>query len=122
MVVEVYGQPMANDEYDEIKLTSEFIKTVSPSGEMEVTVDETKPVGYEEVVVSRRDGAVYQSYKHYYKDGELVKTEDLATSNYRAYAGEMIVGPEAPTDAVDPETTTPDTTTPEPAPVPVPAT
>ncbi len=100
MVVEIYGPTLANGEYDQIKLTSEYTGSITP-GEMVYEVDESKPVGYESVEVERRTGSTYQSYKHYYLDGELVKTEKLDTSTYRAYAGLTIVGPEGDDSETD---------------------
>lgn len=93
------------DEYDEIRLTSEKIETIHPSGEMEEEYDPLLPPGTEQIIVERKDGERWQSYKHYYKNGERVKTEKLALSTYSAFAGKKLVGPEA---------------TPEPSPEPTP--
>lgn len=91
---EIYGQPFP-EEFDEIRLSSEKTETLKPDGEMLVTIDNTKSPGYKEEVVKRREGSVYKSYKHYYKDGKQVKDPVLiATTKYKAYTGEMIVGPE----------------------------
>ncbi len=91
MHVEIYGAPL-NGEYDEIRLSSEQIETVSPKGEKEIVVDTTVPADYYKEEVSRQNGSVWQSYKHYYKDGKEVKVEPLAKSTYRAYAGKITVG------------------------------
>ncbi len=106
MHVEIYGAPL-NGEYDEIRLSSERIETVSPKGEMEVVVDTTVAADYYKEEVSRQDGSVWQSYKHYYKDGEEIKSEPLAKSTYRAYAGKITVGvgyyaPQIPTITPEP--------------------
>ncbi|MDL2235616.1 VanW family protein [Christensenellaceae bacterium OttesenSCG-928-L17] len=90
--IEIYGGPFP-EEYDEIRLSAEKTETLSPSGEMEIIVDTTKAWDFVEETVERRNGSVYQSYKHYYKDGVEVKKESLAKSTYRAYAGKRIVGP-----------------------------
>lgn len=91
------------DAYDEIKLISEKMETLYPSGEMLVTVDPAKPAGYRKVVVGRRNGAVYKTYKHFYKNGkEVGEPELVAKTTYKAYAGEIIVGPE-PVAVVTPE-------------------
>ncbi len=83
------------EEYDEIKLSSEKVETLHPSGEMLVTVDTTKPPGYKEVVVGRRNGAVYKTYKRFFKNGkEVGGPEFIEKTTYKAYAGEIIVGPE----------------------------
>ena len=92
------------DKFDEIKLTSEKVETLYPDGEMLVTVDTTKPAGYKEEVVGRRNGSVYMSYKHFYKNGKEVGEQELvAKTTYKAYTGEMIVGPDPkPTPTVEP--------------------
>lgn len=89
--IEIWGAELP-PEYDEIKLTAEKTETIKPSGEMEVVVDTTVAWDYRNEEVERREGAVYQSYKHYYKDGVEVKSEKLAKSTYRAYAGKIVVG------------------------------
>lgn len=89
--IEVWGAKMPH-EYDEIKLTAEKTETIQPSGEMEIVVDTTVAWDYRNEEIARREGAVYQSYKHYYKDGAEVKVEKLAKSTYRAYAGKIVVG------------------------------
>jgi vancomycin resistance protein YoaR len=102
---EIFGAPFP-DEYDEIRLSSECLETLQPDGEMLVTMDNSKAPGYEEEVIKRREGYIYASYKHYYKDGEEVKEPELIDrTKYRAYAGEKIIGP--PVEVVPPETTQP---------------
>lgn len=112
----LYRCEFATDEYDEIRLTSEKINTIYPSGEMVEELDPTLPVGSEEIVVERKNGERWQSYKNYYKDGKLVKTEKLAVSTYSAFDGKKLVGP-SPSPTLTPSNT------PEPAvtPVPVPS-
>lgn len=90
--VEIYGESLPLEEYDEIRLSSKKVETLYPSGDIEVIVDTTVAPNYVETKVERKNGSIYQSYKSYYKDGELVKTEDLAKSTYRAYSGKMVVG------------------------------
>lgn len=125
LTMELYGKPFANDEYDEIRLRAEKIKTIKPDGEMEYELDPSKPVGYEELIQERRNGYIYQSYKQYYKNGELVREEPLAESTYRAYRGTTLVGPSpSPTPVVTPPPATekPEdpVVTPEPQPDPEP--
>lgn len=105
--VEIYGEPFATDEYDEIRLSSKRTGTVNPSGEMKYTVDKSKPADYKETVVKRKSGSTWVSYKHYYKDGVEVRVEKLADTTYRAYNGEMIVGTDpnaSPSPSVSPST------------------
>lgn len=115
-------------EYDEIRLSAEKVSTVYPDGEMVVTLDPTLAPGTEVIDVPTSNGSVYQSYKHYYKNGQKVRTEKLAQSTYRAFAGSKRVGPElivTPTPdlpVITPEPiTTPDPiiVTPEPDPGPI---
>lgn len=109
----LYRCEFATDEYDEIRLTSEKIDTIYPSGEMVEELDPTLPVGSEEIVVERKNGERWQSYKNYYKDGKLVKTEKLAVSTYSAFDGKKLVGP-SPSPTLTPSNT------PEPAVTPAP--
>lgn len=89
--VEIYGEPFG-DAYDTITLSAEKIETLAPSGEKEIIVDTTVAPDYYKEEVERRSGSVYQSYKHYYKDGVEIKKEPLAKSTYKAYAGKVVVG------------------------------
>ncbi|MPM07481.1 hypothetical protein SDC9_53787 [bioreactor metagenome] len=98
VVFEIWGLPFATTEYDEIKLTSSRVSTNSPDGD-EITIE--VPVGTEKAdgtlmvegetyqAIARRDGYVYQSYKNYYLNGELVRKEKLALSTYKSFAGEI---------------------------------
>ena len=106
LTIELYGEAFSG-EYDEIRLTSERIGTVAPKGDIQYVVDPSKPAGYSETQVARKNGSKWQSYKHYYKDGELVKTEPLDTSTYKAFAGKVIVG--ALPASTEPVTQTPAT-------------
>ncbi|NLI54566.1 MAG: hypothetical protein GX417_09620 [Clostridiales bacterium] len=123
LTFEIWGLPFDTEEYDEIKLSSELVSTSSAGGdpvELEVAVGTEKAdgslmvAGETYVAVTPRKGYVYQSYKNYYKNGSLVKSEKLAVSTYKAYQGEIWICPadETPTPAAE---TTPDafTTTPE---------
>ena len=114
---EIYGKPFATDEYDTIKLRSKKIKTLYPSGEKQVVVDESKPAGYREESKKAKNGSVWKSYKMYYKNGELVKEEELDTSTYKAYSGTITVGPDKGTeDTPKPTSTNHVTETPQPTP------
>jgi hypothetical protein len=86
-----------SEAYDEIRLSSEKVETIYPSGDMLVTVDTDKPKGYRKVVQKRRNGTVYKTYRHFFKDGREVGTPELiATTKYKAYSGEIIIGAAAP--------------------------
>lgn len=123
----IYRCQFDTDEYDEIRLTSEKLETIYPSGEMEEELDPSLAPGEEEIVVNRRNGERWQSYKNYYKDGKLVRSEKLAVSTYSAFAGKKLVGPSpSPSASVTPSAPatpgTPAPITPEPvAPAETPA-
>lgn len=116
----LYRCEFATDEYDEIRLTSEKIDTIYPSGEMVEELDPTLPVGSEEIVVERKNGERWQSYKNYYKDGKLVKTEKLAVSTYSAFDGKKLVGP-SPSPTLTPSNTPEPAVTPAPVPSDMPS-
>lgn len=78
-------------------------------------LDPTLPVGSEEIVVERKNGERWQSYKNYYKDGKLVKTEKLAVSTYSAFDGKKLVGP-SPSPTLTPSNTPEPAVTPAPVP------
>lgn len=111
----LYRCEFATDEYDEIRLTSEKIETIYPSGEMVEELDPTLPVGAEKIEVERKNGERWQSYKNYYKDGKLVKTEKLAVSTYSAFDGKKLVGP-SPSPTLTPSNTPEPAVTPAPVP------
>lgn len=119
----IYRCQFDTDEYDEIRLTSEKTETIYPSGEMVVEIDPTLPAGTEKIVVERKNGERWQSYKNYYKNGSLVKTEKLAVSTYNAFDGKKLVGPEltaTPTPTPDIPIITPEPSTPTNTPTPEP--
>ena len=87
---------------------------------MVVEIDPTLPAGTEKIVVERKNGERWQSYKNYYKNGSLVKTEKLAVSTYNAFDGKKLVGPEltaTPTPTPDVPIITPEPSTPTPEPL-----
>lgn len=86
-----------------VKMTSKLMSTI-PYEEIE-TVDETKEPGYRQMKVSPYTGYVYWSYKNYYDlDGNLLRTEKCAISEYDKRDAEYIVGPEPePEPEPDPE-------------------
>ena len=96
LTFEIYGVPLIEEsegEFDEIRLRAKKTKTLTPGSEKEVEIDYSKPAGYREETQERRNGSVYQSYKAYYKDGEMIREEELAVSTYKAFAGKIVVGP-----------------------------
>ena len=80
-----------------IKMTYQLIETI-PYEEIE-TVDESKPYGYREQTQAPHTGYVYWSYKNYYDlNGNFIKTEKCAISEYEKYDAKYIVGPEPDPD------------------------
>ena len=125
LTFEIWGLPFSTTEYDEIRLTASKRETLAPPGDLvivEVAEGTAKPTGgvmvagETYVAVQRREGSRWQSYKCFYKNGELVRKEALAESVYKAIAGEewycplpyIIPDPSTP----DPGTTDPGTTDP----------
>jgi vancomycin resistance protein YoaR len=126
LTFEVWGLPFSTTEYDEIKLTSERVSTDHPDGEpVEIEV----PVGTEKAngslmvagetytAVAARNGYVYQSYKNYYLNGVLVRSEKFARSTYKSFQGEIwyCLPSETPSPTpaeITPEPLPTDTTTP----------
>ena len=99
---EIYGKPFATDEYDEIRLTSKQVSVEAPASDpviLDLPEGTEKPngsllrAGEEYVAVTPRNGYTYQSYKNFYKNGTLVRSEPLARSNYKAFIGEIWRGP-----------------------------
>ena len=76
-----------------IKMTSECIETI-PYEEIE-QVDETKEPGFWEQTQQPHTGYVYWSYKNYYDlNGNYLRTEKCAISEYDKYDSIITVGPE----------------------------
>ncbi len=88
--VEIYGKPL---EYDEIKLSSERVGSISPPGPMQYQTDYSLAPGATKVWVARKSGSIWKSYATYIKDGKEVETKEIAESRYKAYAGITLVGP-----------------------------
>ena len=98
---EIWGLPFATDEYDEIKLTSARISKQEPTSGpkyVEKEAGEEKPDGSGVMqpgetwtYIAPRTGYVYQSTKHYYKNGTEVRSEYLDTSTYKTINGEIWV-------------------------------
>lgn len=117
---ELYGVPLKNDEYDEIRIRTEKISTQEIVEE--ITEDPKHDVGYEEITQEGTKGYVYKAYKQYYKNGKMVREELLNTSTYKMYPTKKIVGikptPEpspSPDASTPPPIINPDpTTTPDP--------
>lgn len=94
---------MGTNEHDyTVKMTYELTATI-PFEEIE-TLDETKEPGYREEKVSGYTGYTYWSYKNYYDlNGNFIRKEKCALSEYQKRDAEYIVGPEEPEEPELPE-------------------
>lgn len=99
LYMELYGLPMANDAYDEIKLSSKKTKTVSIT--TKETQDSKMPAGTSVVTREGKAGETWEAYKEYYKNGKLVKTELINTSTYGMVQTLVTVGTAATTAPVE---------------------
>lgn len=127
LTMEIWGIPVVEDSggaYDKIVIETPIkISRISPKGEVKYSVDETKPVGYKKQVAKKIYGYIYDTYIQYYLNGVQVNRIKLFRSEYKAYAGEYVVGPDAKETATPkpsssggsktPKPTTPDPTDPD---------
>ncbi|MBP3370890.1 MAG: VanW family protein [Clostridia bacterium] len=99
----MYGRPLENG--ITIEMESEHLGTRSP-GAAKVTEDPTKPVGYEETVVSALNGYDIRVYKVWYDaDGNEIRRVVDHTDAYPTRRAEIIVGTKpAPEPTPDPGT------------------
>lgn len=97
----VYVSLVGTMEHDyTVKMTYELTST-TPYEEIE-TVDESKPVGYRELVQQPHTGYTYWSYKNYYDlSGNFLRKEKCDISVYDKYDAEYIVGPEPEVELPD---------------------
>lgn len=95
--------PFDTDEYDEIRLDSEKIEDLKPDGDTEIIIDDTLAPGEVVEEVSRRNGSIYQSYKNYYKNDKLVRSEKLALSTYSAFRGTIRMSSVVPEEPITSE-------------------
>lgn len=87
---EVYGLPF--DGFDAIRLETKKLREIEPEGEMQITVDESMTADEEEIVVKRRTGSEWETFKCYQKNGKVQQRVSAGRSVYKAFAGEKIVG------------------------------
>ncbi|MCL2694957.1 MAG: VanW family protein [Clostridiales bacterium] len=111
--MEIFGIPFETTEYDQIKITSKRTNTVPIKAQE--TKDPKLPGGTQVVTREGKQGETWISYKEFYKDGKLVKTETLATSNYGMVPQLISVGT-GPTPS--PSATPAASPTPRPTPTP----
>ena len=76
-----------------VKMTYELVETI-PYEEKEI-LDETKPAGFRQQTQQPHTGYVYWSYKNYYDlNGNFLRKEKCAISEYEKYDSIVTVGPE----------------------------
>ncbi len=92
----LYGRPL---DYD-VVLRSVTVKTLS--GEYEtVTEDEADPIDWaedetERIIKRAEDGLISESYRDYYVDGQLVKSERLRKNTYKMQKGKKVQRKKSP--------------------------
>ena len=85
-----------------VSMTSQLVQTI-PYEEVEI-VDYSKPAGYRELTQEPHTGYIYWSYKNFYDlNGNFLRTEKCAISEYTKYDAEYTVGPGGETDREDDE-------------------
>lgn len=100
LYVEFYGvQPK---DWDEIRVGSEQTGSTPPPNTVSFRVDNKLASGEYVRVLSGRTGYTARAWRNYYKDGELVKSENLPSSDYGAAGVVYSVGPDTDTSKVDP--------------------
>jgi vancomycin resistance protein YoaR len=113
LVVKIYGKP--STEWDKIEVVSQTTETV-PAPETIREEDPTLPVGTEKEEIKSRVGYRASGSKIFYKNGQVVKKEAIASSYYRPVQGVVKVGT-APAENTDPSSssTPPESSAPAPS-------
>lgn len=93
LTVEIYGKKPA--EWDEITVSSQTTQVISPPAE-QIIQDNTLPKGERVVEKEARTGYRATAQRHYYKNGALIKSEDLQSSYYAPVQGIVKVGTKEP--------------------------
>ena len=88
--MEIYGVPFETDEYDRIEIRTK--QTGSTSKKTKYTYDNTKSTSYSKTTKKGSKGYKVKTYKDYYLNDELVKTDDLGLSVYSMFPKEVTVG------------------------------
>lgn len=80
-------------DYDKIEITSQKTATVPAPTEPKYTVDKTLAKGVTKLDAKARAGSRATAQRVFYKNGKVVKTENLPSSYYRASPAYYSVGP-----------------------------
>lgn len=114
--IQIYGVPFATDEYDEIRIRTKQTSHTSYTTEI-VEEDPNQDIGYEEILREGQDGYVVLAYKQYYKNGVMVREEELNRSTYKMFTEQKKVGIRAtPEPTLEPTTEPTETPTAPPEP------
>ncbi len=101
---EIYGEPFP-EEFDRVEFYGKFVETI-PIGETLYIQTASLAAPHWYIFNSPREGSKYESYKAYYKDGELVKGPIfVAKSEYRMHPQRIYVwkGFDPAVDVLTPE-------------------
>jgi vancomycin resistance protein YoaR len=90
LTMEIYGVPFETDEYDEIKVRTKQISSTSIT--TIYTDDPNKPTTYSKTTYKGHKGYKMRTYRDYYKNGVLVKSEDLGLSIYTMFPRKVTRG------------------------------
>lgn len=85
----IYGTPSA--EYDKIETSSVITKSVAP-GATQYKTDSSLAPGTSIVYIKSRTGYYASAKRIYYKNGKVVKSQDLPSSYYAPVTGVTLVG------------------------------
>lgn len=80
-------------DYDRIEVTSQKTATIPAPTTPKYTVDKTLDKGVVKLEAKARDGARATAQRVFYKNGAIVKTENLLPSYYRAQPAYYLIGP-----------------------------
>ncbi|MEL7609905.1 MAG: VanW family protein [Bacillota bacterium] len=100
ITVYVYGKPLP--EGVTYKTRSVEIEII-PHEEVKYTADATTPLGFQRVIIIRRDGFVAEAYLDKYQDGKLAESKLMYTDRYSGNIAEIGVGTGDPARTSIPE-------------------
>ena len=100
ITVYVYGKPLP--EGVTYKSRSVEIEVI-PREDSKYSTDATTPLGFERVIIIRRDGFVAEAYLDKYQDGKLVESKLMYTDRYSGNVAEIGVGTGDPARTPIPE-------------------
>ena len=105
MYATIYGYQ--SPEYDKVEIKSWKTETIKAPTTPEYVVDSSLKKGQKKLDVSARNGARASAQRIFYKNGKVVRTENLPSSYYRPQAARYLVGPGTDTGGGSASSTTP---------------